>query len=90
MDQEDTYHEARQKVTKIKNFYQYLGLYILVNALLAAINLIMSPGKLWFYWVTLFWGIAVIWQAYDVFGTDQILGKEWEEKKIKEYMEEKK
>jgi len=90
MTPNEEYHEAKRKVTKLRGFYRQLGLFIIVNAFLFIINLIMSPGYFWFYWVTLFWGIAMVWQAYDVFGNDGMLGKEWEERKIQEYMEKKK
>jgi hypothetical protein len=90
MDQSEEYHEAKRKVTKLKAFYQHLAFYIFINVVLIAINLIISPGTLWFYWVTIFWGIAVIWQAYDVFGNEKVLGKDWEEKKIQKYLEKKK
>lgn len=90
MDQSEEYHEAKRKVAKLKGFYQHLGFFVVINAILIAINLIMSPDSLWFYWVTIFWGIAVVWQAYDVFGNERMLGKDWEEKKIQDYMEKKK
>jgi MFS-type transporter involved in bile tolerance (Atg22 family) len=89
MEQSEEYHEAKRKVTKLRGFYRQLGLFVIINAVLIILNLIMSPGNFWFYWVTLFWGIAIVWQAYDVFG-NRMLGKEWEEKKIQEYMEKKK
>ncbi|MCK4735109.1 MAG: 2TM domain-containing protein, partial [Methanophagales archaeon] len=38
-------------------------------------------------WVTVFWGIGIIWHAIDVYGK---LGKRCEEKKIKELMEKDK
>jgi hypothetical protein len=48
----------------------------------------MGPGSLWFYWVTVFWGIALLLHASKVFILKgKFLGEEWEEKKIKEIME---
>jgi len=59
-----------------------------VNILLIIINLVTSPGRLWFYWVTIFWGIGIFLHASKVFILkDKFFGKEWEEKKIKEMME---
>jgi hypothetical protein len=55
--------------------------------MLVIINLVTSPDTLWFYWVTIFWGIGVIWHAISVYGK---LGKNWEDKKIKEIMEKEK
>ena len=59
-----------------------------VNILLIIINLIRSPGRLWFYWVTIFWGIAILFHASKVFILKgKFVGKESEETKIKEMME---
>jgi len=48
MDQSEEYHEAKRKVTKLRGFYQHLGFYIIMNAILIVINLIISPDSLWF------------------------------------------
>ncbi len=34
--------------------------YVLVNALLIAINLLLTPHTLWFYWPLLGWGIGIV------------------------------
>jgi len=59
----------------------------LVNVVLLVINLVTSPDTLWFYWVTIFWGIAVIFHAATVFMFNHpLFGKKWEEKKTREIM----
>jgi len=64
--------------------------YIGVNILLIIINLVTSPGTLWFYLITVFWGIGIVLHASKVFILKgKFFGKEWEEKKIKEMMEKK-
>ena len=40
--------------------------------------------KIWFWW-----GIGILFQALSTFGVPFLLGKDWEERKIKEYMNEK-
>ncbi|WP_394354489.1 2TM domain-containing protein [Methanothermobacter thermautotrophicus] len=30
-------------------------------------NLLSTPGTWWFYWITVFWGIGIIWHAFGVF-----------------------
>ncbi|KUK62417.1 MAG: hypothetical protein XE10_0607 [Methanoculleus marisnigri] len=50
------------------------------SPLLFAINIVSSPGTLWFYWVTTFGEVGVVFHAL------QIFGREWEEKKIREVM----
>jgi len=53
-----------------------------------AINLATSADTLWFYWVTIFWGIAILIHALKIFILkEKFPGEEWEEKKIKEFME---
>lgn len=34
--------------------------FAVVNVILIALNLLTSPGELWFYWVTVFWGIGLL------------------------------
>ena len=81
------YQKAKERVQALKGFYIHLTVYVLVNVLLCTINLLASPGRLWFYWPLLGWGIAVALHALRVFGADRGLGAEWEEKKIAEMME---
>jgi len=47
----------------------------LVNLILVAINLITSPGDLWFYWVTAGWGIALAVQAWTIFSSTSRSGR---------------
>ncbi|MDN7024870.1 2TM domain-containing protein [Methanoculleus sp. FWC-SCC1] len=86
-DEEERYRRARKHVEDVRGFYTHLGIYITINLLLVAINLLTSPGALWFYWVTLFWGVGLVFHALDVFVGNRIFGKEWEERKIREVME---
>jgi len=85
----ELFNDARERVRKLKRFYSNLGAFVLVNIMLLAINLITSPNTLWFYWVTLIWGIFLAWNAFTVFSGQAIMGKDWEEKKIQEYMKKK-
>jgi hypothetical protein len=40
--------------------------YLAVNALLIVINLATTPGKYWFYWPLLGWGIGIAGHAFGV------------------------
>jgi len=85
---DEKYEKAKTRVEELRGFYRNLLTYAGVNILLIIINLVTSPGSLWFYWVTIFWGIGIVLHASKVFILkDKFLGKEWEEKKIKEIME---
>ena len=85
---DEKYEEAKKRVEELKKFYGNLVSYAVINVILIIINLVTSPGSLWFYWVTIFWGIAILLHASKVFVfRGKFLGEEWEEKKIKEIME---
>lgn len=85
MDEQTRYQEAKKRVEEIKGFYIHLVTFIVVNAVLAAINLLTSPEYLWFIWPIIGWGVGLIIHAFSVFSG--LWGKSWEERKIKEIME---
>ena len=85
MDEQARYEEAKKRVAEIKGFYQHLASYLVVNAALVIINLLTSPGYLWFVWPLGGWGIGLALHALSVFGG--LWGKSWEERKIKEFMD---
>jgi len=46
-----------------RSFHHHLRVYLAVIAGLAALDLITSPGHLWFQWPAFFWGIFVALQG---------------------------
>ncbi|ADN35737.1 conserved hypothetical protein [Methanolacinia petrolearia DSM 11571] len=90
MTDDESYRKAKEKVAELRGFYSHLAAYICVNLMLISINLLTYSGYYWFLWVTFFWGLAVLGHAWRVFGHSKIMGDEWEEKKIREYMEKDK
>ena len=88
MDEQAKYQEAKKRVEEIKGFYFHLISYIVVNAVLVVINLLTSPEYLWFIWPIIGWGIGLLIHAFTVFGN--VMGKAWEERKIKEILEKDK
>ena len=48
-------------------FSIHLTAYLVVNTLLVAINLATSPGRLWFKWPLLGWGVGLVAHALVVF-----------------------
>lgn len=85
--EEERYFKARKRVEEIKGFYGNLIAYIVVNIGLMVVNLLTSPGYLWFFWPMLGWGIGVLFHGMKVFNYMPFFGKDWEEKKIKEFMD---
>ena len=91
MMNDEKYEKAKKRVEELKKFYSNLTTYVVINVILIIINLVTSPGNLWFYWVTIFWGIAILMHASRVFVLKgKVFGEEWEQKKIKEIMEKEK
>ncbi|WP_414470524.1 2TM domain-containing protein [Methanobacterium sp. ACI-7] len=82
------YERAKKRVEELKGFYGHLVSYIVVNAFLAIINFFTTPEFWWFLFIAFFWGIGLVSHALSVFMKRGIFSKEWEEKKIKKYMEE--
>lgn len=87
---QENYEKAKKRVEEIRSFYSHLFVYLAVNMGLFLLNIITSPRHLWFYWPLIGWGIGLSIHGLSVFGTQRLLGKDWEEKKIKEIMEKEK
>jgi len=88
MNTEETkYQKAKERVEVIKNFYIHLIVYGVVNLMLFSINMIVTPDGLWFIWPLLGWGLGVVFHALSIFGSGRGFGTDWEERKIKELME---
>ncbi|KFC24268.1 2TM domain-containing protein [Chryseobacterium sp. FH1] len=92
---EITYLEAKKKVKKLKGFYSHLTIYVLVNLLIVFMNIQdLKPGESYFQYknfITLFfWGIGLLAHALSVFVPQFVLGKNWEERKIRELMDKEK
>ena len=92
------YLKAKKRVEKIKGFYVHFGVYIAVNIFISGIiiyGLTYDEGDTYgdafsnfgVYSTWLFWGIGVFFHWLGVFGFNSVLGKNWQEKKLKEIME---
>ena len=95
---EQRYVLARKRVEKISKFYKHLASYIVVNIFLTAIFIVgdMNDGDTFNeaftnyhnYKIWLYWGIGIAFQALNTFGLNLFMSKDWEERKIKKYMDE--
>ncbi len=89
--EEEKYIRAKKKVKEIKGFYIHFLIYLGVNIFIF-ISKFVSDGGFSFLWelgsygTWFFWGIGVFFHGFGVFGMDVILGKQWEDHKIKEIM----
>jgi hypothetical protein len=81
------YRQARKRVLQLKGFYSHLFSFVVVNAGLVVINLLFTPGYLWFLWPLLGWGVGLLSHAAGVFRPFRLFSRDWEERKIRGYME---
>ena len=88
--EEDKYSRAKKKVDNLKAFYSNLLSYCLVIPFLIFINLMTSPHHHWFWYPMIGWGIGICFHAFGVFSDRIGFGADWEERKIKEFMEKDK
>lgn len=92
---EDKYQRAKKKVKRVKDFYNHLTVYIVINIFLILMHMglfqhgivnLEYPG--WTMFTTpFFWGIGLLFHGLYVFQDGIPFFKKWEERKMKEYME---
>lgn len=83
---DERYARALKRVKDVKDFYIHLGVYLIVNAGIFAINMLTSPDTLWFYWPMLGWGIGLAIHGFSLVTEGRFLGEEWEERKARELL----
>ena len=89
------YQEALKRVKKIKGFYTHAIVYVFVNIMIVFLNVKnLDPGESYFqfknFMTACFWGIGLLAHGLSVFVPNWIMGQNWEERKIKEFMEKEK
>lgn len=98
--QQERYERAKKRVNNIKGFYGHFAAYIIVNIFISSNKIArnMNHGEnfsdaffdfgtfaLW-----MFWGIGLFFHFYGVFGKKYIFSKDWEQRKLKEFIEKEK
>ena len=85
---EKKYSNAKERVAELKKFYYSLTTFVIFNLFFVLINYMTNGFEyMWFWWITFWWGIGVFFHALKVFGFNLIFSKDWEKRKIREYME---
>jgi hypothetical protein len=82
------YTSAKKRVKEFKSFYTSLLAYVLVIPFLAYLNHRTTPYP-WVIFPIVAWGFGLLMMWLSLKGVNPILGKAWEERKIKEYMNNK-
>lgn len=92
------YNRAKSKVEKLKSFYTHLSIYLVVNTGITLLKVWGSFGSwdeftdefltfdILSSWVV--WGLLLSIHAFAVFILPNLLGYDWEERKIEKFMEE--
>jgi len=81
---------AVERVEKLKKFYSSLASFVVVMPFLIFINLSYIPYFQWFWFPLFGWSIGLLSQLLEANNYNIFLGKNWEEKKIKELMNDSK
>ena len=87
--EDEKYQRAKKRVRELKDFYQHFMVYVAVNSFLIILNMVTSTDHWWFIYPLLGWGIGLAAHAIATF-SGGLFSKNWEERKIKEYMEKDK
>ena len=83
---EEELSRARKHVEALRGFYGHAMIYALVIGGLFIVNH-FTGGPWWAFWPALGWGIGLAFHALGVFGKNRLFGREWEERKVREYLD---
>ncbi|UOB17220.1 2TM domain-containing protein [Abyssalbus ytuae] len=94
-EKEDRYLRAQKRIKELKGFYIHLFWYVIVNIFVFIIIYVNveNNSDFWNYGTfstSFFWGIGLFFHGLMVFGKNLVFSKNWEERKIKEFMDKDK
>lgn len=97
-DRQQKYLRAKKRTEELRKFYKHVIIYVALNIAISAfkLRLYMRDGesfeevmtRLDMYIVWVIWGVFLLLQAIKTYRSNVILGSDWEEKKIREFMNE--
>ena len=92
------YKIAKKRVDEIKKFYKHFAVYLVINFIFIGRRIYTDIrfGDSFFeaftdidnYGFFFWWGVFLIVHAIKVFGFPSLFNKDWEERKVKEFMNE--
>ncbi len=77
------YLKAQARVEELKNFYNHLISFIVINPFLIFVNYMTFWDFKWFWFSLGGWGLGLLIHALTTFG----VSRNWEERKIRELMD---
>lgn len=97
-DRSSAYLRAKNKVDRVRGFYTHLFIYVAINIGITIFKIIrnLNNGETFeqaffdfgTFALWIFWGIGISLHAFGVFGLPMILGRNWEDDKIREFMDQ--
>ena len=81
------YERAKEHVEKLKGFYTHFVIYLVMIPVFIFLNF-RSTGFPWAIFPIFGWGFGIAGHAMETFNYNPLLGKNWEERKMKEFMKE--
>jgi len=88
-NKESKYIRAKERVEQLKKFYGNLTSYVVVISGLAILNYYVNEWRyMWFLWAAFGWGIGILFHAIGTFNLNPFFGRDWEKRKIEEFMNE--
>lgn len=91
--EEDRYLRAKKRVKQIEGFYWHFFWYMVVNIFILVMIYRGNNENFWqfgHFSTAFFWGIGLAAHWASVFGKNIIFSKDWEERKIREFMDKDK
>lgn len=86
---QEKYLRAQDRVAEIKRFYTKAINGLIAIGILAGINYYHNEWlNPWFLWVAFWIAFATILKAIKIFGVGSFFGKGWEERKIRDFIQE--
>ncbi|WGK64286.1 histidine kinase [Croceiramulus getboli] len=80
------YARAKEQVEKMKGFYSHFAIYLFMCVVFIWLNF-RSGGFPWAIFPIAGWGLGVAGHAADTFNWNPIFDRDWEERKIREFMD---
>ncbi|MBD0833138.1 2TM domain-containing protein [Aestuariibaculum sediminum] len=93
-NKEDAYLRAENRIKKLKGFYWHLFWYVIINLFLIILKLVYDLNDEFWSFNTfstaIFWGVGLCFHAFGVFGKHLIFSRDWENRKIQEFLDKDK
>ncbi|MFT5437051.1 MAG: sensor histidine kinase YesM [Ulvibacter sp.] len=84
---EKKYALAKEQVEKMKGFYIHATIYFIFVPIFIWLNFQSNAGFPWAVFPIGGWGFGVLGHAAETFNYNPFFGKDWEERKIRDYMD---